>query len=245
MENMTAILVDDEERARDVLESLLKRYCPEVSIRGKFSRVREAVDFLKQEQVDLVFIDIEMPEYAGYELVNFFEKIDFSLVFVTAYDHYAIKAFELSAVDYLLKPIDVERLTKAVGKVRDQLYLRNQKEQLSVLKSTLESRRISNLIIAEKGLQHVLDLKSVLALEAHESYTLIYQWDKKYMASKNLKHFENLLEGVPGFFRAHKSWIVNMDYFENYSKSQLEIKLKNGMTAKLSKYKKPDFEALF
>lgn len=238
-------MVDDEERARDVLENLLTRFCPNIELLGKFSKVIDAVSFLKQNCVDVVFIDIEMPEYAGYELVRFFDQVDFSLVFVTAYDQYAVRAFELSAVDYLLKPVEVERLQIAVGKVSDSLYLKQQKEKIEVLKETFESKELSTLVIAEKNLQHVVELSSIVAFEAQESYTIIHLQDKRFMASKNLKHFENLLDSSTSFFRSHKSWMINMDYFESYSKSLLDIQLKNGMSVKLSKYKKAEFEALF
>ena len=121
MKKIRAILVDDEESARDVLENLLKRFCPEVELLAKCTNVEQAVASIRELQPDLVFLDIEMPNYAGYEIVKFFPEINFELIFVTAYDKYAIRAFEVSAVDYLLKPIDIDRLKNAVSRVMKQL----------------------------------------------------------------------------------------------------------------------------
>ena len=117
MSKIKAILVDDEESARDVLENLLRRFCPEIDLLDKCNNVEQAVESIKQHKPNLVFLDIEMPNYAGYELVDFFTEIDFEIIFVTAYDQYAIKAFEVSAVDYLLKPIEIERLKESVSRV--------------------------------------------------------------------------------------------------------------------------------
>jgi two-component system LytT family response regulator len=242
MTKIKAILVDDEESARDVLENLLLRFCPEVELLGKYSNVIDAVDAVKTLNPDLVFLDIEMPNYAGFEIVSFFEKVNFDIIFVTAYDQYAIRAFEISAVDYLLKPVDIERLQQSVKKSQERLITKNQIDRFQFLSSALESKAVSNIIVVDKGYQNAIPISSIIAIEAQESYSIIYTEEKNYTASKNLKHFENLLEENQKFFRVHKSWVINLDYLENYSKSLLEIRLKNGMTTKLSKYKKAEFE---
>ena len=107
---MRSIIVDDEESARDVLSALLHRYHSEIEVIDKCTNVEEAVSSIKKYNPELIFLDIEMPRFAGYEILNFFENVDFKIIFVTAYDQYAIKAFELAALDYLLKPIDPDRL---------------------------------------------------------------------------------------------------------------------------------------
>lgn len=242
MTKIKAILVDDEESARDVLENLLLRFCPEVELLGKYSNVIDAVEAVKTLNPDLVFLDIEMPNYAGFEIVSFFEKVNFDIVFVTAYDQYAIRAFEISAVDYLLKPVDIERLQQSVKKSQERLITKSQVDRFQFLSSALESKAVTNIIVVDKGYQNAISISSIIAIEAQESYSIIYKEEKNYTASKNLKHFEKLLEENHKFFRVHKSWIINLDYLENYSKSLLEIRLKNGMTTKLSKYKKAEFE---
>ena len=238
-----AIIVDDEESARDVLQNLLLLFCPNVEVVAKCENVLQAVDAIKKEEPDLVFLDIEMPNYAGYEIVNFFEKINFEIIFVTAYDQYAVRAFEIAAIDYLLKPIDIDRLKQAIIRVLQRHNTEQQSQRLSLLSSTLESKQLKNLVVSDKGQQHIVPITSIVAIEAQESYCIIHTNDKKLVASKNLKHFETLLESMPQFFRVHKSWMINKDFLENYSKSDLSIQLRNGLTTKLSKYKKAEFEA--
>lgn len=242
MNKIRAIIVDDEEGARDVLENLLKRFCPEVELIAKCNNVLQAVDAINNENPDLVFLDIEMPNYSGFEIVNFFKEINFEIIFVTAYDQYAIKAFEIAAIDYLLKPIDIERLKNAVARVVLQKNIEQQSQRLSILSNTLESKQLKNIVITDKGQQHIVSIDSIIAIEAQESYCTIHTNDKTFIASKNLKHFETILENIPHFFRVHKSWLVNKNFIKHYSKSDLSIQLSNGLITKLSKYKKAEFE---
>lgn len=243
MNKLRAILVDDEEGARDVLQNLLLRFCPEVELIAKCENVTKAVEVINSEKPDLVFLDIEMPNYAGYEIVNFFKEINFEIIFVTAYDQYAIRAFEIAAIDYLLKPIDIERLKLAVARALQQRNIQQQSQRLNLLSNTLESKQLKNIVVSDKGQQNIIPIESIIAIEAQESYCIIHTTEKKIVASKNLKHFETVLEGLPQFIRVHKSWMVNKEHIKNYSKSDLSIQLSNGLLTKLSKYKKAEFEA--
>lgn len=240
---LKAIIVDDEESARDVLQNLLIRFCSDVEVVAKCENLTDAVGVIQNEQPDLVFLDIEMPNYAGYEIVKFFKTITFEIIFVTAYDQYAIRAFEIAAMDYLLKPIDIERLKKTVARVRDHRSIEQQAKRLSLLGSTLENKQLKNIVVSDKGNQHIIPIESIIAIEAQESYCTIHTLDKKYTASKNLKHFETIFDGLPQLIRVHKSWIINMACMQSYSKSELTIQMTNGLVAKLSKYKKMEFEA--
>lgn len=240
--NIKAILVDDEERARNVLSTLLEKHIPEISLVDKCEDVEQAVESIKKNKPDVVFLDIEMPRYAGYEIVDFFKDIDFEIIFVTAYDHYAIKAFELSAIDYLLKPIDISRLKEAVGRLSEKLGNRKMEENYKLLIESLKEEKTDKIIIPVNREQKVLYLEEIIAIEAKESYSVLWcSEDQKYMVSKNLKHFESILENTE-FFRSHKSWLINSTKINSYSKKSLEITLEKDIKAKLSKYKKPDFE---
>lgn len=242
MNKIKAILVDDEESARDVLQNLLLRFCPEVQLVAKCENLSQAVKFIEAEQPDLVFLDIEMPNYAGYEIVNFFQEINFEIIFITAYDQYAIRAFEIAAIDYLLKPIDIDRLKNAISRVLAHRNAEQQYHRMSLLSNTLQSNQLKNIVITDKGLQQIIPIDSIIAIEAQESYCCINTSNQKYVASKNLKHFETILESLPQFIRVHKSWMINTKFILNYSKSDFTIKLKTGIVAKLSKYKKAEFE---
>jgi two-component system, LytTR family, response regulator len=242
MKKITAILVDDEESARDVLENLLIRFCPNVQLLGKYQNIEQAVEAINKNQPNLVFLDIEMPNYAGYEIINFFDEINFDIIFVSAYDKYAIRAFEVSAVDYLLKPIDIERLKQAVQKSTELIQIKNSAQRFKLLKDTLTENKINSIMISEKSFQYAIDLNDIIAFEAEESYTHVHTIDKKYIVSKNLKHFETILDQNNDFFRVHKSWLINLKHLKNYSKSLLDIKLTNDIVAKLSKLRKAEFE---
>lgn len=239
-----AIIVDDEESARDVLSNLLTRFCPQVNIITTCSNVLEAVEAIKTHQPEVVFLDIEMPNYAGYEIVSFFESIDFEIVFVTAYDQYAIKAFEVSAVDYILKPIEIDRLKDAVQKLMIKVDLKKHQENYKALIDNLKSDGISKLVVRNSHGQSIINTIDIIAIEAQEAYSCIYTATEKHIMSKNLKHFETVLSKNANFFRAHKSWLINMNSVKSYSKSKFEILLDANITAKLSKYKKPDFESI-
>ena len=244
MNKIKAILVDDEESARDVLENLLLRFCPEVELLDKCTNVEQAVESIKLNRPNLVFLDIEMPNYAGYELVDFFTEIDFDIIFVTAYDQYAIKAFEVSAVDYLLKPIEIDRLKESVSRISLKFDKQQQNERIEHLRETLSNASIQSVLASKNGNQYVVNFSDIIAIEAQESYSCIHTKDEKYIMSKNLKHFERLLSEHMNFIRSHKSWIINVNFIKYYSKSDLTVKLESDILAKLSKYKKSEFEAL-
>lgn len=244
MNKIKAILVDDEESARDVLENLLRRFCPEVELISKCNNVEQAVEAIKTHQPDLVFLDIEMPNYAGYELVDFFIEVNFEIIFVTAYDQYAIKAFEVSAIDYLLKPIEIERLKESVARVSTKFNKQHNKERIAHLKETLSNSSIQSILASKNGNQYVVNIDDIIAIEAQESYSCIHTKSDKFIMSKNLKHFERMLSEHVNFIRSHKSWIININCIKHYSKTELTIHLESEISAKLSKYKKGEFEAL-
>ena len=182
-----------------------------------------------------------MPNYAGFEIVKFFESIPFEIIFVTAYDKYALRAFEISAIDYLLKPVDIERLKEAVSRVKKRQNVSEQAERLSLLGQTLQSKEVKSILVTDKGYQQVVPIDSIIAIEAEESYCTIYTTSKKHTVSKNLKHFETVFADNSNFIRVHKSWMISKKHIVNYSKSDLLINLTGGLEAKLSKYKKAEF----
>lgn len=241
---LKAIIVDDEESARNVLSSLLTRFCPSIEIVNKYSNVLSAVEGIKEINPDVVFLDIEMPNYAGYELVSFFDKVNFEIIFVTAYDKFALKAFEISAVDYLLKPIEIDRLKQAVSKLESIQKLKNNTKNLEALKENLKKETLSKIIVRQNGDQEIVDVENIIAIEAQEAYSCIHTTTGKYMMSKNLKHYESLLADNKSFFRTHKSWLINLNHLKSFSKSKFEIDMNSGINAKLSKYRIAEFEEL-
>jgi two-component system LytT family response regulator len=243
-QNQKAILVDDEESARNILSTLLTRFFPELEIVAKCQDVEEAVLEINRHKPDLVFLDIEMPNYAGYEIITFFKEINFEIIFVTAYDQYAIKAFEISAVDYLLKPIEIDRLKESVERFKDKKATKCAAANYDVLTESLSDNSIQKLVLPYKDTQKVVMLEDIVALEANDSYCNVHCVNgQNYMVSKNLKHFEGLLDEKPNFVRTHKSWMVNINHAYQYSNSSQNVELSSGIAAKVSRYKKADFEA--
>lgn len=243
MSGIKAIVVDDEASARNVLSNLLARFCDDVDVVASCADVNEAVAAIKEHQPDVVFLDIEMPQYAGYEIVNFFEEVNFEIIFVTAYNQYAVRAFEVAALDYLLKPVNIQRLKSSVDRVRQRQSFIEQPPRMAVLQEALKTKEIKNLVVSDRGQQHVIPVESIIAIEAQESYCMLHTSSKTFVASKNLKHFENSLEGNEQFFRVHKSWMINKNHLIHYSKSELTIQLTNSISTKLSKYRKAEFES--
>lgn len=239
-----AIIVDDEESARNVLSNLITRFCPQVDIIEKCKDVTSAVEKVKLLKPDVVFLDIEMPNYAGYEIVNFFDEVPFEIVFVTAYDKYAIKAFEISAVDYLLKPVEIERLKQAVEKIVTQIELKKNKTNYKALTDNLKNDTPTKIVLRNNNEQQVVSINDIIAIEAQEAYSCIYTLNDQFLMSKNLKFYESTFHENDNFFRAHKSWLVNLSHLKQFSKSKFEIQLTKGIVAKLSKYKITEFEEL-
>ena len=242
MIKLKAILIDDEKIARDLLAHLITNFCPQIEIVDICHNIMTAVSSIKEYKPDVVFSDIEMPNYAGYELVNFFKKVTFDIIFISSHDQYAIKAFQISAVDYLLKPIEIHRLQNAVAKVLNKREYNNSYVNYKNLSENLQLKNTDKIIIRHNGNQKILLLDHIITIEAREAYSCIHTIKGQFLVSKNLKYYEKLFERKILFYRTHKSWIINRNHLITYSKTSLEIKLNNRLIAKLSKYRKHDFE---
>lgn len=241
MKGFKAIIIDDEIPAREVLSSLLARFFPEINIVAEASNLEDGVREIKVLHPDVVFLDVQMPRFAGYEISSFFDKIDFNIIFVTAYDQYALKAFELSALDYILKPIEVSRLKQAIEKLTAKEELKATHLQYSLLNETITNRKTTKISITDKGANCFIDIADIIAIEGQSAYCKIYTEKKHYLLSKNLKQASLLLNDWDCFFRCHKSWLINLHRIENYSKKDLVINLATSITAKLSRYKTIEF----
>lgn len=239
-----AIIIDDEQSACDILSQLLLRFCPQIEVVAIENTVEAGVKEIEHFQPDVVFLDIQMPKYAGFEIVNFFPNINFELIFVTAYDNYAVKAFELSAVDYLLKPIEIDKLVLSVERLKARIEQQFIRSNYDSLIENLTQKELRRLVIPDNGNQKIIELINIVGIEASESYSIIHTQDQHFMVSKNLKHFERLLSDAPQFFRSHKSWLINVNFVTSYSKSKLELQLNGKIDAKLSKFKKIEFETV-
>jgi len=243
MEQINAILVDDEPRARRVLRSLLGKSQKNIPVVAECNSVKSAVKKIIELKPDVVFLDVQMPYYAGYEIISFFDEIDFEIIFVTAYEDYVMKAFELCAIDYLVKPVDRERLDEALIKLDNKLEEKNKLLKYETLLNTMNSKQHSQIVIPELGHRRVLDLDTVIAIEADGAYSIFHLLNvKPLLVSKNLKYFENVLPTAGYFFRSHRGWIINLKCIKTVNRTSGEIHLKQHIKAKLSRSRYSEFE---
>lgn len=221
-QNIKAILVDDSAQALRLLRLMLQELTPEVEVIASAQNVDEGLLAIEKYKPDAVFLDIEMPQKSGLQLAEelMTNKTDCEIVFTTAYNEYAIQAFRLSAIDYLLKPIDEMQLIQAVEKIKDNRQLKFARNHLSTLTQNLNPNTEKLLTIPIlTGFEYV-PLKEIEYLEADGSYTHIFLINgKQKTASKNLKFFENALENQRNFIRVHRSSVINIDNMRSFTKA--------------------------
>ncbi len=220
-EKLKAILVDDEQDSRDILENYLKKYCPVIQLLEKCDSVKTGLKAIEQHKPEIVFLDIEMPYGNGFDLLEQVNEINFETVFVTAYDNYAIKALNMSAAYYLLKPIDIDELVACVEKIHEQL--KSQKEPLhaSVLLENLQQQNGPQKIMLPtmEGFE-IVKLADIIYCEAHDNFTRFYFQDKQeLLICRTLKYFEDTLP-INQFIRIHRSHMINLEYVIRYTKGK-------------------------
>lgn len=240
-----AIIVDDEQGARESLNNILNKYFEdEVLVLGVADGVEEAKKMIKSQKPDLLFLDIEMPGGGGFGLLSDLDQIDFKTIFVTAYDQYAIQAIKFSALDYLLKPIDMEELEGAIEKfkaarTRDLIEKQKIKNLMDNLKVDNHIRKVA--VPDGNGLVFI-PLKNIIRCESDGNYTIIYQDSgKKIIASRTLGDFEDMFSGE-NFFRIHRSHLINLEHLAKYIKGEGGyVELSDGSKAEVSRRKKTEF----
>lgn len=211
------VVVDDEPDAVSFIRSLIDEYCPELAFVGSAGSAIEGIRLINEVHPDLLFVDVEMPHGNGFDLLARFPQKDFSVVFITAFNQYALKAIKFSAVDYILKPINIGEFIEAVAKVsasRKQAsgLQANYLELLENLKSALPTR----LAIPTADGMEYLNPHDIVRIEADRSYSWFYlTGDRKYLVSRNLKEYQDLL-GERQFFRPHHSHLINLEHVKKY-----------------------------
>ena len=244
------LIVDDEKLARNRIRFLLEK-SEKIEIIGESKNGLEAYNFLQTHKPDLVFLDIQMPEMTGLELIETIGASKFPpVIFVTAYDQYAIKAFELCAVDYLLKPFQVERLESAIAKAVDRIHSQSRQEQKNNIKQLIEKTEapiVDRFFIKEAGFITLVETKEIDYIESSGNYVTIHSKKKSYLHRQTMKHIEQHLDQSK-FVRVHRSYIVKIDKISSLkaiSGGDYSILLKNGETITLSRRYKENLEKQF
>lgn len=207
-----ALIIDDEPAALSGMESILKLFCPDVEVIGFGTGVADGLKQIKELKPQLVFLDIELGDGRGFDILEQLGDVDFSVIFVTAFDHYAIKAFRLSAIDYLLKPVDPDELIAAVNKAKQAALPPN---YTHLVKDYRQSEQ-TKIGVPDSRETIYLDFSEIIRMESSNNYTFIHRMNHRPMLiSKTIKSFEEVLpENV--FIRCHQRHIVNMNHVRSY-----------------------------
>jgi len=248
-ETISAIIIEDESQSREILKQYLAKYCPHVSLEGEATNIKEGEALMNSVSPQLVFLDIEMPFGSGFDLLERLPKIDFEVVFVTAYSNYAIQALNLSAAYYILKPISIDDLMAAVDKVTEKLVEGdNGFSSTKLLADNIKAihQQSQKMVLPKMDGFDVVKIADIIRVEAADNYAVVYAIrHKKYVISKTLKYYEDLLTDY-GFLRSHKSHLVNLSHILKYKKGKTgELFLTEDHKALVSTGAKKDLMAFF
>lgn len=241
--NLNAIIVEDEASSREILRNYLAKYCKEVVLMGEAASIKEGLDLIEKSSPDVVFLDVEMPFGNAFDLLDKLPERTFETVFVTAYNQYAMDALNNHAAYYLMKPINIDELVKAVT------YVREIKEKEDALEDKILSSKLKKVdgkitIPQQDGFQ-VLNVADILFCKADDNYTEIYLENKKLLVSKTLKYFEEALSDFT-FARIHKSFLVNVNEVVKYRKGKGgSVIISNGKELLVSASKKKQLLSYF
>ena len=224
---LKTIIIDDEPDSIKLLQLQLAKHCPEIEIADTFASSVKALAAIEKLEPDLVFLDIEMPVMNGFELLEKLLHLPFSVIFITAYNQYALKAFRFNAVDYLVKPIDVNDLTEAVAKATKRV--KPSATQLSLLRKQLRGEPATKIAIpGQQGGISFIDLNDIIYSEASNNYSkLILSDGTRFLISKTLKDVQEVLEEEQ-FLRVHRQYIINLNHVKQFNRNEGVLTMDNG-----------------
>ncbi len=224
---LKTIIIDDEPDSIKLLQLQLAQHCPEIEIAGTFTSSVKALSVIEKLEPDLVFLDIEMPVMNGFELLEKILHLPFSVIFITAYNHYALKAFRFNAVDYLVKPVDANDLVEAVAKAAKRV--KPTATQLSLLQKQLRGEPATRIAIpGQQGGISFIDLNDIIYSEASNNYSKIILTDgNRFLISKTLKDVQEVLE-EEHFLRVHRQYIINLNHVKQFNRNEGVLTMDNG-----------------
>ena len=237
---INVVIIDDEQGARELLSNMLKMLAPEFNILGEADGVETGLALIQNNTPDLVFLDIQMQDGTGFDLLSKLPNNSLKVIFVTAFHEHAIKAFEFSAIDYLLKPLTPDRLMNALSKVKKSME--SEAVNIQTLLANMQSKD-KKVVLKTSESVFVIDVADIIRCEAEGNYTTFFLNDgRSLLVSKIIKVYEDLLSAY-NFFRSHQSHLVNMNFFDEYLRRDEQIKMKNGELIPLASRKKEVFLA--
>lgn len=244
---LRAVIIDDIDNIRKENTAIIKSNCPNISIIGQADSVESGIDLIKLTAPDLVFLDVEMPDGTGFDLLQKLMPISFKVIFITGYEDFAIRAFRFSAIDYLLKPLNAEELVEAVKKAEESFSKSVFDTKLNNLFANIERpKNLQKLILKTSDKIYSVNIQDIVSCEADKNYTTFnFINAPKVVVSTNLKEYEMMLAPY-NFFRTHKSHLINMTYFDHLIKAEggNTIVMQNKLVVPLSVRKKEEFMLL-
>jgi two-component system LytT family response regulator len=239
------VIIEDEPQAVTLLKNILASNFPNIEVLADFDKISLAANYIKQCKPNFVFLDVQLNGELGIDIANHLtkEELDFEIIFTTAYGGFALEAFALSAVDYVLKPINEERLIEAVNRVlkKHQVSL----EQLKILQEVSTTDKIEKIVLSMNEKKIIVNVNDIIFLKADNVYTEFYlNNDLKHVVSKPLKEYELLLSQTT-FYKPHRSYIINTSAVKAYQKAAGEIEMNNNFKVNLSRDKKKEFEDIY
>ena len=233
---MKTIIIDDEKQSREALAGLLKLYCPAVQLLGWAENGEKGLELIRQKRPELVFLDVEMPDIDGFEVLRRLNQVDFALVFVTAYNQYAVRAFELSALDYLLKPVDAARLVQTVHKAAERQKQRSSVSQYQLLLELIHLNGSATttdhrMVFATQNEIVYSWLRHLIRIDADTNFCYIKLSDQPHPLhiAKNIGEYEKVLEGHPHFMRVHRSHLLNLFHVKKYLREDGVLLMTDGL----------------
>lgn len=240
---MKAIIIDDENAAREATTLMIETFCPQIDVLSTLSGVDDAVAFLDANQVDLIFLDIEMPKKNGFALFREIDCSPYQVIMTTGHNEYAIKAFKYAACHYLLKPLIPAELMHACSLAEERNRLKVDKEKLQILESTFNKKVAypDTIVVNTTTGYEIVQVATIIRFEGDRNYSWLYQQGNKILTSKTLKDFEEILDPKQ-FYRVHKSHLVNLQFLQKISnKGAGAVVLSDGTEIALSRHRKRDF----
>lgn len=241
---LSVLIIDDEELSRDTISAIVRQYCNDATLVGEAGSMKEGLRAIRELKPDVILLDIQLGDGSGFELLRLAAPIQSFVIFITAYEEYAIRAFKTAALDYLLKPVDIAELQSALHKAKEEKQRTSLEAQLNILLSNIsqasagQSRKI---VLKTSDHMHILTASEIVHLEAEDNYTRFYLVDKRViLVSKTLKEYEEILDKSL-FVRIHQSHIVNMSYASRFDRRNGGfLVLKDHTTLPVSTRKKED-----
>lgn len=235
------LVIDDEKPTRDFIKRLIDSYDFGVEVFTDGENVATGIEAIHRLQPDLVILDIQMPDGNGFDVLKTIPVKKFEVIFITAYQEYAVQAIKFSALDYLLKPIDSEELRQAIDSALNTITKKTEESQLNVLQHNMQLNAKRKLVLKTQESVHVVEIENIIRCESDKNYTLFFFTNgKKILVSKTLKDFDILLSGLT-FFRAQQSHLINLNYIEKYDRHDGTIIMKDGSAIPLALARKEQF----